>query len=214
MGHDNASSASTSDPTASAALRGRSELYAVLARGLSQPDESVAEFFASRAPGGGEGQIAGCLDDVIRAAQDAPLEELARAYMKLLDPLNGPFPYEVAHLKAGDFTRVHVMADINGFYRAFGVEPNKDRPDHVAAELEFMHLLTFKQAHALGAGQIENASLCEQAGEKFFREHLSTWVDPLIDSLRARDPDALHPFYARLIDLLELFMESEKESLA
>ena len=194
----------------------RSGIYAVLAQGFSQPNKKVVEFLrqcrseiASGEPAPSE------LRALLEAVDATTLEELSRTYIKLFDPVSGPFPYEAELNKPhDDFSKAHVLADVNGFYRAFGVEPSCERPDHIAAELDFMYYLALKEAHALRAGQADNASLCRDAQQKFFGEHLSTWTDTLLETMRARGGGKLPPFYAHLTGLLQVFMERERKELA
>lgn len=198
-----------------AVLAIRSGLYAVLAKGFAHPDEATLEFFRQC----GQMEIEPREDlsrqvgELLESAQSVAVEELAAGYLRLFHPLNGPFPYQSEHGKSHDFSKVHNLADIMGFYRAFGVEPRDDRPDHIAAELEFMHLLTLKEKHALETGQTDKATLCREASEKFLRLHLLTWTDTLLDAMRARNDNTL-PFYVHLMAVLELFMESESEKEA
>jgi TorA maturation chaperone TorD len=197
-------------------LAARSGVYAVLARGFGPPDDRTVEFFrqCDETAFGEDGEISRAVRQVVAAAKGATADELKAAYMRLFHPLNGPFPYETEHQKTDEFARAQRLADIMGFYRAFGVEPASDRPDHIAAELEFMHLLTLKEAHALAAGDPANAAVCREAGEEFLREHLATWTDELLEAMRAAEGQAPAPFYEHLMDLLQLFMETEKENVA
>ncbi len=62
-------------------------------------------------------------------------------------------PYETEYTTPDALYKAHQLADIAGFYRAFGLEmstENRERPDHLAAELEFMHFLALKEAQAMG----------------------------------------------------------------
>ena len=141
------------------------------------------------------------------------IETLQGAYVRLFDPVAGIFPYESEMKNLRDFSKVHLMADIMGFYKAFGVEPSTERPDHISSELEFMHYLTLKESYALRKRQMENAAVCRSAREKFFSDHVMTWTDALIEAMRARAGEDIAPFYAHLMDLLQLFVESEKEEM-
>ncbi len=198
-----------------AVLTGCSGLYAVLARGFVQPDVSVAEFFreCGKIEASPDDGISRCLNELLKSARAASIDELQTQYMNLFDPVSGPFPYEVEHMKGHEFAKAHVLADIMGFYRAFGVEPGGDRADHISAELEFMHLLAHKESHALSVGQTENAALCRDARQKFFREHLMTWTDELLEAMRRQAGDRRMPFYEHLMSLLELVIDGEKEGL-
>ncbi len=77
------------------------------------------------------------------------------------------------------FQQVHQQADIAGFYRAFGVDANHERSDHLAAELEFCYLLTLKEARARSNREPEHIEVCRQGQRVFLRDHLARWA-PLI----------------------------------
>jgi hypothetical protein len=89
-------------------------------------------------------------------------------------------------------SRSQQMADIGGFYRAFGLDKSpdaRDRIDHIALELEFMAFLIAKEAHAQaqgGDGAAVNASVCRDAQFAFFRDHLAWWAPAFGLMLRRR----------------------------
>ena len=201
----------------------RTLAYAVLARGFSYPDADVIEFFRKfhDADTDAKGHSWPEILAMIENARSADPDALRSAYLGVFDPVAGPFPYESEHKKfADEFGKAHHMADLMGFYRAFGVQPARERPDHIAAELEYMHYLTVKEAHAQEKGEGEHASVCREAQEKFLRDHLTTWTDSLLERMDAkadgedapRDPKA-GLLYRRLADLLRRLMNSEKEAL-
>lgn len=201
-------------PQSPQALAELSGAYAALARGFHHPDEAVIEFFRDCGPtDAGDGEIARRVGELVAAARATTPDELRAAYMRLFDPVNGPFPYETEHRKGHDFSKAQVLADIRGFYRAFGVEPSGDRADHIAAEIEYMHLLTLKESHALAAGEPDKAAICRDARREFFREHLSAWADALLEMMRAAADRHSHPFYGHLTKLLQLLVDNERENL-
>jgi DMSO reductase family type II enzyme chaperone len=109
--------------------------------------------------------------------------------------------------------RAQVIADVAGFYRAFGLEPSRDMPeryDHVALELEFMAWLVAKQRHALDAGtdaQVrQNADICDAAARRFFQQHVAWWVPAFAHALRRRTSG----FYRDLADALAGFVHIER----
>ncbi len=134
-------------------------------------------------------------------AQEPP-EELAREYDRLFEATGGLAcpPHEttlVADTPQEGLTRTFRMADVAGFYRAFGVEmrPGTERPDHIAAELEFAHLLSVKELVALERGDGDEAvAVCRDASRSFLRDHLHPFALRLAERIpqaSARPPFSL-----------------------
>lgn len=119
--------------------------------------------------------------------------------------------YSIEYLAENEFQRVNYLADISGFYRAFGLETDKERPDFLNIELEFMHILIAKQMYAL-SGKIgspkEKADICRIAQEKFFNTYLYPGAKSIASKIIAQSDGG---FYKRkALELLE-FLESERE---
>ena len=101
-----------------------------------------------------------------------------------------------------ELTRTFEMADVAGFYRAFGVEVGEggERVDHITSELEFMNLLAVKESIALqqeGAG--EHAEICRHASRVFLRDHLARWAPRLGECLAASENDPVYRSAGRLL---------------
>jgi TorA maturation chaperone TorD len=102
------------------------------------------------------------------------------------------------------------MADVAGFYRAFGLEPALDtpeRPDHVALELEFMAFVLLKKRLARAAADgdpaaDENVEVCARVEQSFFREHLAWWVSAFANGLRLRAGDGFYVAVGRALAAL------------
>lgn len=146
----------------------------------------------------------------------ADLEQLSRDYERQFEPSGGSCkpPNETAHAPETPqegLTRTYELADIAGFYRAFGVEvtPGTERVDHVAAELEFMHLLALKEALAEESGESERASVCRDAAAAFLRDHLGRWSAKLHAQLREEPSGEVYPAAGALLDR---FVAHELES--
>jgi TorA maturation chaperone TorD len=117
----------------------------------------------------------------------APVEELRDDYNRvfgLVIPKECP-PYETEYLPSSEpFFRSQELADIAGFFRAFGVEPASafpERPDYLAIELEFLAFLLMKKRLALGSAEWnpdaqEQAEVCAEAERDFVRDHFAWWV--------------------------------------
>lgn len=115
--------------------------------------------------------------------------------------------YEVEYDRDRAVSQGATLADIAGFYRAFGLElAVNERPDHLALELEFMGFLAHKEALALQDGLLEQAELCRDAQKKFLEAHLGRWVGIVADTLaRATQIE----FYKTLAADMKEFIESE-----
>jgi len=92
-------------------------------------------------------------------------------------------PYETEYLPLRDTTYLsQQMADISGFYRAFGLEPDKTRPervDHLSLELDFVgHLLTrmLCSSRSFDPRSGQHFEVAESALKEFFECHLGRWV--------------------------------------
>lgn len=88
-------------------------------------------------------------------------------------------PYEAEYGQAHIFQISQCLADIAGFYRAFGLDLKgnfHDRVDHICAELDFMQWLCLKEAHAHSSRSAKHLSLCEDAQNAFLRDHLGRWA--------------------------------------
>ncbi|MBI3244687.1 MAG: molecular chaperone TorD family protein [Chloroflexi bacterium] len=101
--------------------------------------------------------------------------------------LTGSLCYETEVGLPHEFRQSQEMADIAGFYRAFGFNLGgkvRERPDHLSAELEFMHILALKEAYAAERDVLEHVEICIDAQSKFLQEHLGQWIGLFADSLK------------------------------
>ncbi|HJR76730.1 MAG TPA: molecular chaperone TorD family protein [Nitrospiraceae bacterium] len=101
-------------------------------------------------------------------------------------------PYETLFGNDHVFAQSHVMGDIAGFYKAFGVELSKDiheRLDHLSVEFEFMHFLTYKESYSRCHDGIEKTDIVVDAQKKFVKNHIGRWV-PLFCRMLAKKADS------------------------
>jgi TorA maturation chaperone TorD len=101
-------------------------------------------------------------------------------------------PYETLFGNDHVFGQAHVMGDIAGFYKAFGVELSKDiheRMDHLSVELEFMHFLAYKESYARCHDGADKTQVVVDAQKKFVKDHIGRWV-PLFARMLAKKADS------------------------
>src|SRR5262249_508591 len=120
---------------------------------------------------------------LLEAAPDRLGAEFDRAFG--VGTARGGPPFETEyHVNADPFFRAQQMADVAGFYRAFGLQPSQawpERPDHLAFELEFMAFLLLKKRLAAMVADLDpkaaaHAAVCAEAEQSFFRDHLAWWL--------------------------------------
>jgi TorA maturation chaperone TorD len=102
-----------------------------------------------------------------------------------------------------------LLADIAGFYAAFGLEPSATHPDaedHVAPECEFMSALCLKEAYALAEGMTEGLEVTRRAQASFLGEHLGRWAEAFAGAVKEATP---LPYYGALADLLIAWAREE-----
>jgi DMSO reductase family type II enzyme chaperone len=197
----------------------RARVYRLLARVFQPPDEAQIDALQRedlpalgpalerlRAPR----ELLESAECLISYLGDADLEKLKQDYETTFESSGGlrcP-PNETAHAPETPqegLTRTFELADISGFYRAFGVEvtPGTERVDHIAAEVEFMHLLAVKEGVAEESGESANAELCRDAATTFLRDHLARWCPKLEASL---EEVAAGPVYRTAGELVARFV--------
>ncbi len=109
-------------------------------------------------------------------------------------------PYECSNKLQGLAGPTAMLADVAGFYKAFGVQVKHERPDHIVAELEFMALVNLAEADALERDAQEEREVSSDAARSFLRDHLGGWVDAWAARLSSTEPDGTWAQLAALID--------------
>lgn len=144
-----------------------------------------------------------------RGSQDR--EQLEAEYNRLFAHLGSTKcpPYETEYGLDNIYQKTEAMADIGGFYFAFGLDiaqQNTDRVDFISTEMEFMSFLAMKEAYALERQEQEHEEICRDAQQKFLAEHLGRWVSMFVTILSLATDNR---FYAGLGALTKRFIDSE-----
>jgi putative dimethyl sulfoxide reductase chaperone len=197
----------------------RAAAYGLIAHGFQYPDAEILSTLTE--PGRWEnwpgvlqmtdGQTKQPLESVRNALRafaggsKEHLRELQQRYDSLFGhAVRGACPaYEMEYGRNEIIRQASDLADLAGFYRAFGLEIANDangRPDHIAAECEFMSALCLKEAHARSQGDNENADICFDAERTFLRDHLARWLPALMHQVGEADADGLFGAFARFAD--------------
>ncbi|MBI2186027.1 MAG: molecular chaperone TorD family protein [Acidobacteria bacterium] len=120
---------------------------------------------------------------------DIPFDTWEGEFYRVLGP--GGLPScESSFDRAALAGRGPLLAAIGGFYQAFAYDPDaqeREVPDNIAVELDFVAYLSFKGAFAADAGLQEELDVTRQAYDAFLRDHLGFWIAPFLDSLAATD---------------------------
>ena len=146
---------------------------------------------------------------LIREHDDAALE---RAHTRVFTMTTSPTcpanetSYTAKHL----FQVSEQMADVAGFYRAFGVDAQGGRPDSLAMELEFAYLLALKEAYAIEHHGPTKVALCRKAERAFLHDHLGRWGGAVAARMIAHDPDGM---IGATGELLDAFLAREQRHL-
>lgn len=117
-------------------------------------------------------------------------------------------PYELEYGRGEVFQQSQSLADLAGFYSAFGFQatgPLAERPDHLIAEWEFLSVLALKECLATRAGQTEEARCCRDAQRAFLADHAATWIPAFCGRVRKAEPGS---FFLAVANLAEALMAS------
>lgn len=124
-------------------------------------------------------------------------------------PRGAVCPYEAEYGQEGLFQQPQQLASVLGFYRAFGLtvrQIQRERPDHISCELEFLEFLLQKEAYALEHGDDSMKEATHRATRLFLKEHLGRFGKAFGSQLKKQDPEG---FFGKAGDLLVDFLTLE-----
>ena len=107
-------------------------------------------------------------------------------------------PYEGTYRKGLEKTAI--LLAVSEFYKHFGLtmdpgEGKRELPDHVSAELEFLHFLTFKEAQARKEQTAELLQGYIMAQRDFLQRHPAEWLPLFHEKLKG---SGVMPLYVEL----------------
>jgi TorA maturation chaperone TorD len=176
-------------------------LLRLLSLALAPPTpETTEEVGALAAALAGQPGSPGELEQLRAAVESTPLDDLVAAHERLFDGDVAVPPYEGSY-ELDPFRQTRQMADVAGFYRAFGADvggPAIERADHAGAELEFLAFLGLRRIEAAEAGRDDEATHCSEIEVAFLTEHAGRWLPVFFAGLADRAPDAFHHALGRI----------------
>ncbi len=199
--------AQTTTNTRSAAASERSRIYSLLATALAYPTDAGIDGIVTAIAEGASGYppaLRPLLEELAATVPD-DLEFLGRSHQRLFPQVESRETpgYETAYRGSEIFNQTAVMADIAGFYRAFGLEVGgslRERPDHVTVELEYLAFLCFKEALSTEGGEIDQADVCADAERTFLADHLGDWGPELGRRLELHSDHEFFGVVGKLLD--------------
>ena len=143
------------------------------------------------------------------AAEDPEslLVDYTRLFLGPVDTLAKP--YGSAWLGGQQALMQDSTVAVQQLYEEGGFEISEDfreLPDHVAAELEFLYLLIFRETEAQRNGDLESTNAMTALRQRFLAEHLGAWIDPFTQAV---ENGAQTAFYRELAELTRLFVMAE-----
>lgn len=118
-------------------------------------------------------------------------------------------PYGSTWLSGRQALMQDSTVEVRQLYEEGGFEIDdgfRELPDHVAAELEFLYLLIFRETEAQRNGDLDSATALTALRERFLTGHLGAWIGPFT---RAVESGAQTTFYRELAELTRLFVMAE-----
>jgi len=116
-------------------------------------------------------------------------------------------PYETEYGEEALFQQPQELADLAGFFGAFGLKLNAcERADHIACECEFLCFLNRKEAYALENNDASMLEETRKAQRLFLKDHLGRFA-PAFSKLLSREDQ--NGFYGALGNLCYDFVRLE-----
>ena len=204
----------------------RATLYSALALGFRPPEEEAIARLVRPQDSAALEDAAVLLDadskqglvflvDAVAEAGGAGVAVLNSSYRSLFGhTVRGAVPpYETEYGNEALFQQPQELADLVGFYHAFGLSTKSgehERPDHISCECEFLTFLAMKEAYALQHQETQMLEQTRKAQRLFLKDHLGRFL-PSFAARLARENRC--GFYRALAELCLRFVTQESVRL-
>lgn len=156
--------------------------------------------------------------DFLEKPEEVLLEDLEVEYaMLFVGPGKHISPHESVHhqIEEGKWGQLwgDATVEVKKFIKATGLNYNpaySGIPDHISVELEFMEMLSRREAQDWSEGNEESALKILDVELRFERDHLSHWVPNFCDKVIERADSS---FYREMAELTKCFIEFDVDEL-
>jgi DMSO reductase family type II enzyme chaperone len=135
------------------------------------------------------------------------LEKVETLYTTLFDIPLCPIPFQETIYRKGEMSREDIQEGVTRFFEHFGLglkPEERDFPDHLVAELEFMAFLAAKEANALAQGK--EALPYRLAQRDFLSRHLCKWFKRMNQKVQKLITE--EPFYQGFGNFTKEFLDA------
>lgn len=129
--------------------------------------------------------------ELLEAAGQTTADTVAACQARLFAMTPRVSPYEGGY-EDDPFRQARQMADVAGFYRAFGAEsqgPAHEKVDHAGCELEFLYFLGARRLEGVTE---DERDLLESAENAFLSDHAGRWLPSFFRALEREAEDGFH----------------------
>jgi TorA maturation chaperone TorD len=126
-----------------------------------------------------------------------PVSALAKPYESVWRSADGPLVQDPT-------------ATVRAMYEKCGFQIDerfRELPDHIAAELEFLYLLIFREARARRVGEADAVAMLADVRGCLLGQHLGLWIGPFTAAVRT---GARSAFYRELAECTNRFITLER----
>jgi TorA maturation chaperone TorD len=209
-----------SNPSGTKPTISRSSVYRILASAFSLPRPETGSLYEGLLEAHSALQGTEDPPEGMDASESPCFPELAKEHLRLfVGPGHIPCaPYEAVHRKDRPaFERGLVMgpstAEVRRAYLAAGLDLSEtytDLPDHIVAEMEFMHFLCAEESRFEREGNRQEAAKMKGLQREFHKNHLEPWVPDFADCVLR---STTSPFYEVAANVLKQFTKREAKYL-